>query len=237
MNKEQNKIVAMFDIIAKRYDISNRVLSMGIDKSWRNKAVRKTYKLYDKDNINHIVDVACGTGDLMIYWQKIANNLNIKLHKITGIDPSSKMIDIAKQKIKDANFTKAFAQNLPIENNTVDIVSIAYGIRNVVNRAEAFSEFYRVLKVEGLLTILEFTKDEKKFWFSSIKKFYMTNIMPLVGKIVSGNSEAYKYLPDSIKQFVTSKQLQGELEKAGFKIVFVQDYSFDMNTTIIAKKV
>ena len=65
----------------------------------------------------------------------------------------------------------------------------------------------------------------------------MTNIMPLVGKIVSGNSEAYKYLPDSIKQFVTSKQLQGELEKAGFKIVFVQDYSFDMNTTIIAKKV
>ncbi len=236
MNQKQNNIVKMFDNIASKYDISNRVLSMGIDKSWRDEAVKQTYKLYDKKDINCIVDVACGTGDLMICWRKIAKKNSIKLYNIIGIDPSSKMLNVAKQKIKDGEFKEAFAQDLPLENRTIDIISIAYGIRNVTHRQEAFEEFYRVLKPNGILTILEFTKDEKKSWFSQIKAFYMSKVMPLIGQLVSGNKEAYQYLPDSIDEFVTSKQLQDELKTVGFEVLFAKEYSLNMNTTIIVRK-
>ncbi len=235
MNKQQEKIVSMFDSIAHRYDIANRVLSMGVDKSWRDKAVKKAYEIYDKKAIETIVDVACGTGDLMIYWQKVADSSDIKLQNITGIDPSVKMMDIGRQKIPDGTFVQGFAQDLPLQSDKADIVSIAYGIRNVTHRAEAFIEFGRVLKPDGLLVILEFTKEQRKTWFSYIKDIYMTNIMPHIGKLVSGNSEAYRYLPDSIDEFATSVQLQQELVEAGFEIKFARDYSMGMNTTIIAK--
>jgi demethylmenaquinone methyltransferase/2-methoxy-6-polyprenyl-1,4-benzoquinol methylase len=235
MNDKQNKIVSMFDSIASRYDIANRVLSMGVDKSWRDKAVKQAYHIYNKKQIDSIVDVACGTGDLMLYWQKVAVDLNIKLHRIVGIDPSVKMMEVGKNKVANAEFIEGFAQNLPLDNSQTNILSIAYGIRNVTHRAEAFEEFSRVLKPQGLLVILEFTKEENKTWFSDIKRFYMTKIMPYIGKVVSGHGEAYQYLPDSIDEFVTTKQLQSELEEVGFEIVFAQDYSMGMNTTIIAK--
>ncbi len=235
MNDKQNKIVSMFDSIAQRYDMANRVLSMGIDKSWRDKAVKKSYEIYDTKQIDTVVDVACGTGDLMLYWQKIAKDLHIKLHHIIGIDPSIKMMQVAKTKFKDATYIEAFAQNLPLDNSTADIVSIAYGIRNITHRKKALKEFSRVLKLDGLLVVLEFTKEERKTWFSFVKRVYMTKIMPYIGKVVSGHGEAYQYLPDSIDEFVTSQQLQQELVNTGFEVVFARNYSMGMNTTIIAK--
>ncbi|MFA9374922.1 MAG: class I SAM-dependent methyltransferase, partial [Poseidonibacter sp.] len=128
---KQEKIVSMFNDIAGTYDVANRVLSMGIDKSWRNKACNKTFELYNSKKIEKIVDVACGTGDMILFWKKVAEKNNITFDNIIGIDPSVGMMEVGKQKLPDVEFIEAGAANMPLENNSADIISISYGIRNV----------------------------------------------------------------------------------------------------------
>ncbi len=143
---KQEKIVSMFNDIAGTYDVANRVLSMGIDKSWRNKACNLAFDFYGKKNVEKIVDVACGTGDMIIFWKQIAKSNSINLENIVGIDPSVGMMEVGKKKLPDVEFIEAFATEMPLENESADIISISYGIRNVVQRQEAFDEFARVLK-------------------------------------------------------------------------------------------
>jgi demethylmenaquinone methyltransferase/2-methoxy-6-polyprenyl-1,4-benzoquinol methylase len=237
MDTKQADIILMFNKIAKTYDLANRILSIGIDKIWRKKACNIAYKIYNKKHLDLIVDVACGTGDLMIDWKKFANLSDIYIDKIVGVDPSVGMMKVGKMKIKDAIFIEAGAENMPLENECADIISISYGIRNVIQRQKGISEFARVLKPNGLMVILEFTKDEKKGVLRTFKKFYMHNIMPIIGGLISGNKEAYVYLPESIDNFITTKQMCEELEEVGLKPIFVQGYSLDMSTTFIAKKI
>jgi demethylmenaquinone methyltransferase/2-methoxy-6-polyprenyl-1,4-benzoquinol methylase len=161
MDSRQSDIVAMFNQIAKTYDLANRILSLGIDKLWRAKACNMVFSFYNKQHIETIVDVACGTGDLMIDWKNIATDNSIVVDKIIGIDPSIGMMEVGKTKIKDGIFIEAGAENMPLEDGSADIISISYGIRNVVKRKEALEEFARVLKPNGILVILEFTKNDK----------------------------------------------------------------------------
>jgi len=234
--KTQNKIIAMFNNIAPTYDKANHVMSMGIDKSWRKKAVKLVYELYKKEKIDLIVDVACGTGDMMSTWEKGSKKKNLEISEIRGIDLSEGMISVGKQKFPNMNFVIGDAANLPIEDNKADILSIAYGIRNVIERKKAFQEFYRVLKPGGILTILEFTKSDKKLLTHSIRDFYMAKVIPKVGGFISKNKEAYNYLPNSIGNFLTPESLISELEELGFKIEFNKGYSMNMSTLFIAKK-
>ena len=236
MNK-QEEIIEMFNKISTTYDIANRILSMGIDKLWRKKACNMAYTLYNKGSIDKIVDVACGTGDMMIDWRNIAQENNINLDEIIGIDPSLGMINIAKKKIQNVNFLEAKAQKIPLKIKSVDILSIAYGIRNVSARKTALREFVRVLKPNGLLVILEFTKDDKDGPFSAIKKFYMNKIMPYIGGLISKNKKAYEYLPKSIDEFITSKKLTEELNEVGLKPIYIKEFSLNISTTIIARKI
>ena len=235
-NKQQN-IVEMFNQIAKTYDIANRVLSMGIDKLWRKKACNLAFSFYDKKHIDTIVDVACGTGDLMIDWKNIANDNSIVIDKIIGIDPSVGMMEVGKTKIPDGVFIEAGAENLPLDDGSVDIVSISYGIRNVVKRKEGLEEFARVLKPNGLVVILEFTRNDKNDIFAKITRFYMHKIMPVIGGLISGSRDAYIYLPESIDGFITTKQMIEELRSVGLEPIFVEGYSLDMSTTFIARKI
>ena len=154
--EKQKKIISMFDEIAKTYDIANRVLSFGVDKSWRKKGCNLAYKYLGKSKVNLIVDVACGTGDMMDFWAKIAKKNKVEVSKILGIDPSIGMVEVGKKKFPEFEFKIATATDLEIDDNSADIISIAYGIRNVVQRQEAFHEFNRVLKQDGLVVILEF---------------------------------------------------------------------------------
>ena len=237
MSTKQEDIITMFNKIAKTYDLANRILSLGIDKTWRKKACNKAYELYGKKQLDSIVDVACGTGDLMIDWKKFANEKNIKIDKIVGVDPSVGMMEVAKIKIPDGVFIEAGAEDMPLDDNSADIISISYGIRNVVKRKEGMKEFARVLKPNGLMVILEFTKDEKTGILRTLKKFYMNNIMPIIGGMVSGSRDAYTYLPKSIEEFITSEQMCEELKSVGLEPVFVQSYNLDMSTTFIARKI
>lgn len=234
---KQEKIVSMFNDIAGTYDVANRVLSMGIDKSWRNKACNKTFELYNNTKIEKIVDVACGTGDMIDYWQKVAKSNNIALENIVGVDPSVGMMEVAKKKLPDVEFIEAGAAQMPLDSDTADIISISYGIRNVVQRQEAFHEFARVLKKDGLVVISEFTKNEKTNPLDYLTDFYMNKVLPILGGLISRNKEAYTYLPNSIDEFLTTDNLCKELKEAGLEPVHVKAFSMNISTLIIARKI
>ncbi|QDF28108.1 bifunctional demethylmenaquinone methyltransferase/2-methoxy-6-polyprenyl-1,4-benzoquinol methylase UbiE [Halarcobacter anaerophilus] len=234
---KQEKIVSMFNDIAGTYDIANRVLSLGIDKSWRNKACNKTFELYDKNEIERIVDVACGTGDMIEFWQKIAKKNGINLKNIIGVDPSVGMMEVAKKKLPEVEFIEAGAAQMPLDNACADIVSISYGIRNVVQRQEAFDEFARVLKKGGLVVISEFTKNEKTSLLDYLTDFYLNKVLPTLGGLISKNKEAYTYLPNSIDEFLTTTNLCKELKQAGLEPIFTKEFSMKISTLIIARKI
>jgi len=236
MSEKQEKIVSMFDDIAPTYDTANRVMSMGVDISWRKKACDLAFEFYGKKEIDKIIDVACGTGDMMGYWQKQSQKADISIKELVGVDPSRGMVDVARKKFADFNYHIAKATEIPLEDSCGDFLSITYGIRNVVERQKAFYEFNRVLKKDGLVVILEFMKDENKNLLKKMRDLYLHKILPYVGGAISKNLEAYTYLPDSIENFVTIKGMQEELKKAGFEIVYTKSFSMDISTLMIARK-
>ena len=234
--QKQEKIVSMFDEIAPTYDTANRVMSMGVDIAWRKKACDLAFAYLDKKEIGSVVDVACGTGDMMGHWSKQAKNNGVALANIVGVDPSNGMVDVARKKFPEFSYHIAKATEIPLDDGSADIISITYGIRNVMQRQEAFYEFARVLQKGGLVVILEFMKQDKKSLKDKIRDFYMHKILPYVGGAISKNLEAYTYLPDSIENFVTIEGMQKELEQAGFEMLHTQSFSMDISTLFIARK-
>jgi len=234
--QKQEKIVSMFDDIAPTYDTANRVMSMGVDKSWRRKACDLAYGFYAKDSIDKIVDVACGTGDMMNFWRLRAEASGIAVGEIVGVDPSRGMVDVAREKYPKFNYHISKATEIPLQDAEADFLSITYGIRNVVERTQALDEFNRVLKKDGLVVILEFMKNENPSFLGRIRDFYMNKILPKVGGFISKNLEAYEYLPNSIGDFSTVENMQNELKDAGFEILYTKSFSMDISTLIIARK-
>jgi len=235
--QKQQNIVHMFNDIASTYDLANRVLSFGIDKQWRKKGCDKAYDLLGKKELTQITDVATGTGDLLLYWRDRASKHGIKVNKYIGVDPSVGMLEVAKEKVDFADFVEGKAQALPIENESTDIISISYGIRNVIDRAEALQEFNRALKTGGMVVILEFTKQEKSGYISKTVDFYMKKILPAIGGFVSKNYAAYRYLPNSIEGFLTTQMLEKELREAGFEMKYTKSFSLGISTLLVAQKI
>ncbi len=236
MSEKQEKIVSMFDDIAPTYDVANRVMSMGVDKKWRRKACDKAFGYYNHNSIESIVDVACGTGDMMGHWQQQAQHNSVSVEDIAGVDPSEGMVAVAREKFRDFNFFIAKATELPQEDASADFISITYGIRNVVEREAALKEFHRVLKSGGMVVILEFMKNENPSLLGKVRDFYMNKILPKVGGFISKNLEAYEYLPNSIEDFLTVDKMKAELDAAGFEVLYNESFSMDISTLIIAKK-
>ena len=234
--EKQEKIVHMFDDIASTYDTANRVLSMGIDIQWRKKGCDKAFDILGKKELGQITDVATGTGDLLIYWKEQASKNAVTIEKYVGIDPSVGMLEVARGKVDFAEFIEGKAQALPIDDESTDVISISYGIRNVVDRVEALQEFNRALKPGGLVVILEFTKQERRGLVDKVVDFGMKNILPRVGGLISKNYEAYKYLPDSIEEFLTTEMLSKELEDAGFEMKYTKSFSMGISTLLVAQK-
>lgn len=235
MNK-QEKIIEMFNDIAPTYDKANRVMSMGVDRSWRKKACEKSFELYNQQQLSLILDVACGTGDMMDYWKNVAADQQIRIDNIVGVDPSEGMVNVGREKFPDFQYHIAKATEIPLDDESADFLSISYGLRNVVERDAALKEFNRVLKQGGMVVILEFLKKEKQGLADLAKNFYMNKILPKVGAMISKNKEAYEYLPNSIEAFLSVEKLSKELEVAGFNICYTQGFSMDISTLLIAQK-
>jgi demethylmenaquinone methyltransferase/2-methoxy-6-polyprenyl-1,4-benzoquinol methylase len=169
-------------------------------------------------------------------WDKYAKKLDINIDNIFGVDPSTGMLDEAKKKRLHTEFIKAEAKDLPFKNESVDILSISYGLRNVIDREDGLKEFYRVLKNDGLLVILEFTKKKNRTFSTVIRDLYMQKLLPIIGGVISRNFGAYGYLPNSIDHFLTKDNLVSELENIGFNMLKVESYSMDISTMFIARK-
>ncbi|TQR33666.1 bifunctional demethylmenaquinone methyltransferase/2-methoxy-6-polyprenyl-1,4-benzoquinol methylase UbiE [Campylobacter sp. MIT 99-7217] len=235
--QEQEKIIKMFDDIAPTYDKANRILSFGIDIKWRKKGCQKALACFEDKNLElQIADIACGTGDLILTWQDKARQLGQKIQTIIGVDPSEKMLELAQKKIENAKFIKASATKLPFDDRQMDILSISYGIRNVLERKRAWQEFARVLRKDGILLVLEFTKPSDKGILRSLSNFYLHTILPKIGGFISKNKAAYEYLPSSIEAFITKDDFIKELDEAGFDIVFYDSFSFGISSMFVAKK-
>ena len=214
----------MFDSIAHKYDLVNRILTFGIDKKWREKAVKNSLKHINIDSLI-VLDVACGTGDMIEVWIKesLKNNINIT---VSGLDASKQMLKIAKKRFPDINFYKAYATDIPLNDSTIDIISISFGIRNVIDIKKAILEFRRILKENGILLILEFVNNENPNNLRKLIDLYSNKLLPKIGGLISNNKEAYEYLPFSIKNFYTTQELINLFNTFDFKLMEYNHFNF-----------
>jgi demethylmenaquinone methyltransferase / 2-methoxy-6-polyprenyl-1,4-benzoquinol methylase len=205
-------VESMFDSIAWRYDFLNHFLSFGIDHLWRRRAIRIISKSYKNP---HILDVATGTGDLAIAAMKL------NPAKVTGIDISRKMLEIGKEKIdrkglcRQIDLIQGDSENIPFADNVFDVAMVAFGVRNFADPLKGLSEMKRVVRDEGMILVLEFSKPSG-FPFRPVYNFYFRNILPFFGKLFSKNKAAYRYLPDSVMKFPDNEEFLKLLVLAGF---------------------
>lgn len=214
-NKE-TEVEAMFDHIAPAYDFMNTAMTFGLHKSWRNTALKKLVaKIPHKKNID-ILDIATGTGDVAFRLSQM-----IQQSKIIGIDLSEGMLKIARKKKTEKypqsniQFIKGDSLNLPFPNNTFDAITVAYGVRNFSNLPKGLSEMKRVLKPGGTLCIIELSEPAAPP-FKLAYRLYSHHIIPFIGKLISGDSRAYKYLPESIAACPQRKEMTTLMSQAGF---------------------
>ncbi len=238
---EKNFVRSMFNNIAPTYDKLNHILSLNIDKIWRKKAVKrivKNLKTSKSENLNNtsqilrfsdsqVLDVACGTADSTIALAKAG------IPSVTGIDISEGMLKVGEEKVKDLNLNSAInfkveeCENLSFNDNTFDAAFIAFGIRNFEDKKKGLKELRRVLKDNGHLLILELSVPQNKILLS-LYKLYFLNILPLVGKKISGDSKAYTYLPQSVMNFPKPKDFIKTMEECGFKNVKQKALTFGL---------
>ncbi|HZW40518.1 MAG TPA: bifunctional demethylmenaquinone methyltransferase/2-methoxy-6-polyprenyl-1,4-benzoquinol methylase UbiE [Ignavibacteriaceae bacterium] len=224
---KKKKVRNIFESIAFRYDILNHLLSFGVDFYWRKKAIQ--FSKIKKDAL--LLDVACGTGDFSIRARKDGIN------NIIGADFSFNMLKLYKEKsnLIDGRMVQMAAEHMPFKDNVIDNIIVAFGVRNFYDLQEGFNSFYRVLNNSGKATILEFRMPESKF-FKSFYKFYFKRVLPVVGGVVSGNKEAYKYLPASVEEFDEKIIMPDLLRKSGFKKINVYTLTFGIVQVVVAEK-
>ena len=224
------RVENMFDRIAPKYDFFNRLFSLRIDLLWRKNLVN----WMQSDDPKQILDVATGTSELAIaLWKKFRV-------KITAVDLSQEMLNLADKKIKqlgaeyEITIQKANAENLPFESNKFDAVSVGFGVRNFENLEKGLSELRRVVKENGNVYILEFSKMEGVL--SPLYNFYFRKVLPFLAKMISGEKEAYTYLPDSVKNFPCGERMKNILLDLGFSKVEYKKLSLGIVTIYKAKK-
>ncbi len=209
-NKKE-KVRNMFNGIAGHYDFLNHFLSFGIDYYWRNQVL----KIIKTQNPNRILDVATGTGDLAILATKS------KAQSIIGVDISEAMLRVGEVKIKNKGLDQKIklllgdSENLPFEDHSFDLAMVSFGVRNFMNLQKGLEEINRVLKPGAMLIVLEFAYP-RHFPMKQLYKFYSTYILPVFGKLVSNDANAYTYLPESVKIFPAFEQFLTEMNKSGY---------------------
>jgi demethylmenaquinone methyltransferase/2-methoxy-6-polyprenyl-1,4-benzoquinol methylase len=232
LSNKGERIREMFDTIAPRYDFLNRLLSLGIDQHWRRFAVRQIrYTPSGK-----ILDVATGTGDVALAIAAATPSTVT----ICGVDFSPQMVALGSEKVKASPYADritlhvAPCEAIPFDDETFEAATIAFGIRNVVDRLIGLKEMGRVLKPGGRIVILEFSNPRSKL-FKALYNFYFLRVLPVVGGLFSTFS-AYKYLPDSVLEFPPQEEFKRTMEEAGFRNVVHHDLTFGIATVYVGEK-
>ena len=228
---KKEQVTQMFDTISKNYDGLNRVITFGIDVSWR----KKVLKIVANTKPEIVLDVATGTGDLAILLAKS----NAK--KIIGLDISKGMLDVGKSKIEQKELSDiiemvlADSEKIPYDDNTFDAITVAFGVRNFENLEKGLSEIYRVLKPTGKFVVLE-TSIPVKTPYKQFYNFYSNNILPTIGKLFSKDQSAYAYLSESAANFPYGQAFNNILEKIGFIDIENKPQTFGVASIYVASK-
>ncbi len=227
MIEKKKEVKKIFDSIAWRYDFLNHLLSFGMDIYWRKKALKLTG--FNSESI--LLDVACGTGDVAIEAKKQG------AEKIFGADYSYNMLQLFEKKSKwiKSRTAQMVAENLPLKDESVTNITVAFGVRNFYDIQEGFNSFYRILKNGGKATIIEFRLPSNAV-FKALYKFYFKKILPVVGGIISGDMAAYKYLPRSVEEFDEKIDMPELLRNSGFRNIEIYPLTMGIVQTIIATK-
>lgn len=218
-SEKAEKVAGVFHSVANKYDIMNDLMSCGVHRFWKQIAIGKCrVKAGD-----YVLDLAGGTGDLSLKFAKLVGDNGL----VTLSDINSSMLNYGRDKLvnngilKPVNYLLADAQNIPVADNSYNIVSIAFGLRNVTDKDKALHEMYRALKPGGRAMILEFSHPENQS-FSKLYDLYSFNILPKLGKIVANDESSYKYLVESIRMHPNQETLKSMMQTAGF-----EDVSYD----------
>lgn len=230
--KKSEQVEQMFDNIAPAYDQLNHTLSLGIDKSWRRKAIDwlRPYRP------QHIMDVATGTGDFAILACRA-----LQPEHLIGTDISEGMMNVGREKVKKAglsgkiSFAREDCTSLSFADNSFDAITVAFGIRNFDDLDKGLSEMCRVLKPGGHLVILELTTPER-FPMKQLFAVYSRLVIPTLGKLFSKDNSAYTYLPQTIKAFPQGEVMKGVISRAGFGEVRFRRLTFGICTLYMATK-
>lgn len=223
----------MFDGIAPSYDKLNHLMSLNVDKRWRKRALKEVVD----GSVQQILDVACGTGDSTIAIAKAANPGS----RVTGVDISEGMMALLMEKaahegVHDRIRLKvADGENLPFEDGSFHRVTCAFGIRNFEHKEKGLQEFLRVLKPGGKAVILELSVPENRF-VRRCYDLYFLHLLPWIGGRVSGNKEAYRYLPASVHAFPAPSAFSAMMEAAGFRKVRSRAFTFGLCRLYVGEK-
>ncbi len=222
----------LFDEIAGTYDLLNKLLSCGVDIYWRRKFIQN---LPIKQNLLAL-DLATGTGDVPLVLVK-----SKRISKVTGIDLSRGMVEIGKKKVVKANKQDQITLeigdgcNLEAADESVDIVTISFGIRNFPDPQRSLREIYRVLKPGGRVMIMEFGVPKSKI-VNAVYMFYFRHLLPFVGNLLSNHSDAYTYLNETVEDFAYGAVFTSWMKEAGFKNATFQELTFGISNLYIGDK-
>jgi len=234
VDKSNERVRRMFGEIAPRYDLMNHLLSMNIDRYWRWRTVRLTPPHTDQP----ILDVCTGTGDLALAFRRSAPVDT----PIVGADFCREMLDIAERKKEKAGlgdqitFVEADAQNLPFENDRFQIVSVAFGLRNVADTDQGLAEMTRVCAPGGKVAVLEFSMPR---WqpFKGVYRWYFRRVLPKVGQWFARNKQdAYSYLPESVGEFPSGQELADRMKAVGLKDVWFRPFTLGIASLYVVTK-
>lgn len=238
MATDKDSIALMFNDIAPTYDKLNHILSLNVDKRWRKKAVKCVKKAISGIERPIVLDVACGTADSTILLAK-----NLEYTRIHAIDISEKMLEIGKKKVENLkyeerikiSFTNSSAENIVFHDDVFNAVFVAFGVRNFSDRVKGLKEILRVLKPGGTLVILELSEPQNVIvrWLYNL---YFKNILPFIGKCVSGNKEAYRYLQKTVEKFPMPKEFMLTLQDVGYQDIKHKSLSCGLCRIYMAKK-
>lgn len=230
--EKSQQVEQMFDNIAHSYDLLNHLLSLGIDRSWRRAAIDSLLPFAPK----RLLDVATGTGDFALMAME-----RLQLDSILGVDLSEGMLTVGREKVDKAGLSDKITLKkddclaLSLADDSFDAVTVAYGVRNFSDLDRGLREMHRVLRPDGRLVIIELTAPTR-FPMRQLFWFYAHALMPLIGRIFAKDNRAYTYLPATMEAFPQGEVMQGILEKAGFRDVRFQRFTFGISTLYTACK-
>jgi len=234
VDKSPERIRRMFDGIAPRYDFLNRLLSFGIDRSWRKRTAQKLIPSLEGD----VLDVCCGTGDLSLAFLKQQQQCNIEQTNY-GIDFSPAMLEIARKKAQcysTLHLSVADALDLPFEENRFALVAVAFGLRNVHDPQRGLAEMVRVCKPGGTVAILDFSMPTLPI-LRHCYFFYFRMVLPRLGQWIGKNRDrAYNYLTESVLQFDPPKQLAERLQQLGISDIQMKPMTYGIVTLVWGRK-